>query len=92
MDQATASREVIVGLEEGLHMTPLTTLTLLAAKFSSQITIHKNDLAVDAKSMLDLLSLMAEQGTRLVLKAEGSDAEEAVHAIGQLFDMNFKPV
>jgi phosphotransferase system HPr (HPr) family protein len=92
MDQTTASREVIVGLEEGLHMTPLTTLTLLAAKFSSQICIHKGDLAVDAKSMLDLLSLMAEQGTRLVVQADGSDAEEAVQAIGQLFDTNFRPV
>ena len=91
MDQTTVSREVIVGLEEGLHMTPLTTLTLLAAKFSSQISIHKNDLAVDAKSMLDLLSLMAEHGTRLVLRAEGSDAQEAVNAIGQLFDSNFRP-
>jgi phosphocarrier protein HPr len=92
MDQTTATREVIVGLEEGLHMTPLTTLTLLAAQFSSSISIHKGDLVVDAKSMLDLLSLMAEQGTHLVLKADGADANEAVSAIGQLFDTNFRPV
>lgn len=92
MDHTTASREVIVGLEEGLHMTPLTTLTLLASKYSSHISIYKDDLAVDAKSMLDLLSLMAECGTRLVLKADGTDAQEAVNAIGQLFDNNFRPV
>lgn len=72
-------------------MTPLTTLTLLAAQFSSTISIHKGDLVVDAKSMLDLLSLMAEYGTPLILRAEGSDANEAVNAIGQLFDSNFRP-
>lgn len=91
MDSSTASREVIVGLEEGLHLTPLRALTLLAEKFACDISIHKGDRKVDAKSMLDLMTLMAEHGTRLQLTAEGPDASDAIQALGELFDNNFRP-
>jgi phosphocarrier protein HPr len=91
MDSSTASREVVVGLEEGLHLTPLRALTLLAEKFSCEISIHKGDRMVDAKSMLDLMTLMAEHGTRLQLSAQGPDAPAAIQALGELFDNNFRP-
>lgn len=91
MDSSTASREVIVGLEEGLHLTPLRALTLLAEKFACDISIHKGDRKVDAKSMLDLMTLMAEHGTRLHLTADGPDAVDAIQALGELFDNNFRP-
>lgn len=92
MDQCTASRTVVVGLEEGLHLTPLRALTLLAETFSCDISIRRGDQVVDAKSMLELMSLMAVHNTELVLSANGADAEDAVKALGQLFDSNFRPV
>lgn len=91
MDSSIASREVVVGLEEGLHLTPLRALTLLAERFTCAISIHKGDRQVDAKSMLDLMTLMAEHGTRLQLTADGPDAAEAILALGELFDTNFRP-
>ena len=47
--------------------------------------------AVDAKSMYDLMTLMAEHGAQLVLIARGADATAAIQAIGDLFDCNFRP-
>jgi phosphocarrier protein HPr len=91
MDSSIVSREVVVGLEEGLHLTPLRALTLLAEKFACSISIRKGDRLVDAKSMLDLMTLMAEHGTRLQLLADGPDAQEAILALGELFDNNFRP-
>jgi phosphotransferase system HPr (HPr) family protein len=91
MDSSTVSREVTVGLEEGLHLTPLRSLTLLAEKFTCEIFILKGDRKVDAKSMLDLMTLMAEHGTQLVLSAQGPDAAAAIQALGELFDNNFRP-
>lgn len=91
MDSSIISREVVVGLEEGLHLTPLRSLTLLAEKFTCEISIHKGDRQVDAKSMLDLMTLMAEHGTLLILSAEGPDAQAAIQALGELFDSNFRP-
>ena len=92
MDSMTASREVVVGLEEGLHLTPLRALTLLAEQFTCDISIRKGDRDVDAKSMFDLITLMAEFGTPLMLTAKGPDAAAAVKALGDLFDSNFRPV
>lgn len=91
MDSSVFSREVVVGLEEGLHLTPLRALTLLAEKFTCSVCIQKGDRQVDAKSMLDLMTLMAEFGTRLQLIADGPDAEDAICALGDLFDNNFRP-
>ena len=91
MDPSTISREVVVGLEEGLHLTPMRAVTLLAEQFACEISIHKGDRAVDAKSMLDLMTLMAEHGTPLVLTASGPDAAAAIQALGDLFDCNFRP-
>lgn len=91
MDSSVFSREVVVGLEEGLHLTPLRALTLLAEKFACSVCIRKGDRQVDAKSMLDLMTLMAEFGTRLQLIADGPDAADAIKALGDLFDNNFRP-
>lgn len=91
MDSSTVSREVVVGLEEGLHLTPMRALTMLAEQFACEISIQKGDRTVDAKSMLDLMTLMAEHGTQLLLVARGADAAEAVQALGDLFDCNFRP-
>jgi phosphotransferase system HPr (HPr) family protein len=39
---------------------------------------------VSGRSVLSLLSLAASQGTRLVVRAEGADAEAALAALGAL--------
>jgi phosphocarrier protein HPr len=85
----TCTREVVVKLENGLHLGPSSQIVQLAQKFGSQLSIRKGEKTVDGKSMLDLLTLAAEHGTVLVLEARGPDAPQAVEAIVALFDRNF---
>jgi phosphocarrier protein len=84
------TREVVVKLENGLHLRPLSQIVKLAQKFSSEVSIRKGDRTVDGKVMLDLLTLAAEQGSVLVLEARGADAAQAVEAITSLFERNFE--
>ena len=85
----THSREVIVALEQGLHARPADLFAREARRWQSRIEVVGNAQRVDGKSILDLLTLAAEAGTRLVVEATGPDAREAVDAIGSLFDHNF---
>ncbi|MGE5194416.1 MAG: HPr family phosphocarrier protein [Deltaproteobacteria bacterium] len=87
----TCTREVVVKLENGLHLGPSSQIVQLAQKFGSELSIRKGDRTVDGKSMLDLLTLAAEHGTVLVLEARGPDALQALDAIVALFERNFAP-
>jgi len=87
--QETVSREVVVGIEQGLHARPADLVAREARKWQSRIELVAERQRADGKSILDLLTLAAEAGTRLVVEATGPDAREAVDAIGRLFDRNF---
>ena len=85
----TVTREVVVGIPEGLHARPADLLAREARRWQSRIELIGAAQRVDGKSILDVLTLAAEAGTRLVVEATGPDAEKAVEAIGRLFDRNF---
>ena len=87
--QETISREVVVGIEQGLHARPADLVAREARKCQSRIELVADRQRADGKSILDLLTLAAEAGTRLVVEATGPDARQAVDAIGRLFDRNF---
>lgn len=87
------SRNVVVGMPQGLHARPADLLAREARKWQSRIELlnaaHNNSQRVDGKSILEVLTLAAEAGTHLVVEATGPDAREAIEAIGSLFDRNF---
>lgn len=64
-------RIVTVGPEVGLHARPAAALVAAAARSPGAVRIGREDAAlVDAKSILSVLTLGAQQGQRLVLEAE----------------------
>lgn len=85
----TCARDVVVRLENGLHLGPSSQIVQLAQKFGCEFKIRKGERVVDGKSMLDLLTLAAEHGTVLSLETSGIDAAEALEAIARLFEQNF---
>ncbi len=87
--EETVSREVIVANSQGLHARPADLLAREARRWQSRIELVADSQRVDGKSILDVLTLAAEAGTRLVVEATGPDAREALEAIGSLFDRNF---
>lgn len=83
------TREVTVGSPQGLHARPADLVAREARRWQSRIEFVGNSQRADGKSILDLLSLAAAEGTRLIIEATGPDADEALAAIGRLFEQNF---
>lgn len=73
----------------GLHARPAAELVKLAGTFSSEILVGKGDLEVNGKSIMGVLMLAAEQGTELVIRADGIDAAEAIEALCGLIERGF---
>ena len=81
--------EVTVQNSAGFHVRDASLVCKTAMKFNSQLRLHKGGAVADCKSCLDLLSLMAPQGTELVLTAEGDDEQAATNEIVKLFNVKF---
>jgi phosphocarrier protein HPr len=86
---ARVESKVMLSNKMGLHARPSTQIATTASRFSSDIHIGKDDMVVDAKSVLELLMLAAECGTELTVAAEGPDAKEAVAALVELVKGRF---
>ncbi|WP_245587858.1 HPr family phosphocarrier protein [Desulfovibrio inopinatus] len=84
------SVQVCVINDQGLHARPAARLAQEAQKFKSMITLCQADTEVDAKSILDILTLAAGQGSNLELRAEGDDASEALDHLSEMFKNRFR--
>jgi phosphotransferase system HPr (HPr) family protein len=69
---------------QGLHIRVATALVGLARRFRSSITLEKNGVTADARSMLALLMLAAQKGSRILVTAVGEDEVEALAAVEHL--------
>jgi len=87
--EATLTREVVVANSQGLHARPADMLAREARKWQSRIELVADAQRADGKSILEVLTLAAEAGTRLVVEATGPDAQQALEAIGSLFERGF---
>lgn len=74
----------IVANDKGLHTRPSTELVKCATHFKSQVNLICDDVSVNAKSLLGILTLAASRGTRIEIEARGDDALEAVTQIIEL--------
>ncbi len=82
-------REILIANKLGLHARASAKLTKLASEFDSDIWLGKGTRRVNAKSIMGVMMLAAGQGTRLVLEADGADAEQALDALHALVQDKF---
>ena len=73
----------------GIHARPAAEIVKLASKFNSNITISRDDLEVNGKSIMGVMMLAAECGSTVDLKADGADAEQALNALDKLIQDGF---
>jgi phosphocarrier protein HPr len=73
----------------GLHARPAAKLVGVSSEYKSRIFFERDGQEVDGKSVLDVLTLACPQGSRVTVKAEGSDASEAIEALGRVIDGKF---
>jgi phosphocarrier protein HPr len=82
--------DIVVQHKVGLHARPAALFVQTAKKFKSDIVVRKDDREANAKSILSILTLGANQGAVLTLKATGEDEEMAVQALVELVKNNFE--
>jgi len=82
-------RKVKILNKLGIHARPAAEIVKAAGKFKSSITIIRDDLEVNAKSIMGVMMLAAESGATVTLRATGDDAEAALETIAAVIASRF---
>ena len=83
----SAEAEIVNKL--GLHARASAKLTQVASRFGAEVWLSRDGRRVNAKSIMGVMMLAAGKGARLVIEAEGADAEQAMDAIVALIAGRF---
>ena len=89
---ASVSRKTTICNTAGLHARPAMAFVDTANRFESRVTVFKGGdepVTADGKSVLEMIGLLAPQGTLLQIDADGTDAEHAVAALTELVESKF---
>ncbi len=74
----------------GIHARPASLIAQMANKFESEISLEKDSIVVNAKSIMGLITMAAGYNTTITLKVEGPDEQDAANAIEKLFEGKFE--
>lgn len=85
-------KEVIVKNRAGIHTRPAALIVKLAAKYKSEIFLVRDGYSINAKSIIGVMTLAAEQGARITLSVDGIDEIQATNDIAELFDTGFNEI
>jgi len=88
-DAVFLRRTVTVVNDQGLHFRPCQLIAMAAQQHQGTVVLSRGGTRADAKSLLELLTLAAEKGTSLELEVTGSDANQVVEKVSDLFNKGF---
>ncbi len=71
-------KEIIVKNKQGLHARPAALFVQIANKYEAEISVKKEDEEVNGKSIMGILLLGAEKDSKILIIADGVDANEAI--------------
>lgn len=81
--------DLVIQNRLGLHARAAAQLVRLLEQYQAEVQLVKNGQAVDARSVLSLLTLECPMGTSITVKARGDDASSALAAIVELIQNKF---
>lgn len=73
----------------GLHARAAAAFVKVSNRYQSEITVLKDGISVNGKSIMGVLMLAAAKDTNVDIKAIGDDAEDAIEALGKLIEDKF---
>lgn len=83
------SRKFIIKNRLGLHARAAAQLVQTANQFVAEVTLQKEDVEVNGKSIMGILLLAAPKGTEVAVTVDGSDEERAMTVIADLIEDGF---
>ncbi len=87
-----AERSVQITNRNGLHARPAAEIVKAASRFQSEITLVREELEVNGKSIMGVMMLAAECGSTVTVRATGPDEEMALESITDLIHRGFGEV
>ena len=82
-------KEIEVVNRAGIHTRPASMIVKTSAKYKSDVYLMRDGFSINAKSIIGVMTLAAEQGAKLLIRADGPDENEAVENLAQLFADGF---
>ncbi len=86
MERVVCETQVQIKNAEGLHMRPAMQFVDVANRFECDITVSNDENNVDGKSIMQMSMLAATYGTKLKIRAEGADAQQAINELQKLVE------
>ena len=83
-------KEVVVNSDACIHARPAMMIVREAMKYPCDITLIKDNVEADGKSIMSVLGLAIISGSRLVIRADGEGAPELVDYIIKLIENDFR--
>jgi phosphotransferase system HPr (HPr) family protein len=80
---------IVIQNRLGLHARACSVFVKEAARFACHITLARDGLEVNGKSILGVMMLAAERGAELLLKTDGSDEKQAMDALVKVVNDKF---
>jgi phosphocarrier protein len=87
--QEPIERIFVIGNKLGLHARPAAVFVQTANRFEASVEVQKEDLKIDGKSIMGIMTLAAEMGSSITVRATGKDAPAAMEALAKLIESNF---
>lgn len=82
-------REVAIVNKAGMHTRPASAIVKIAAKYEAEFYISKDGFEVNGKSIIGVMTLAAEQGSKLILKFDGEDESALADEMIAFFEDGF---
>ncbi|MCK4312267.1 MAG: HPr family phosphocarrier protein [Candidatus Cloacimonetes bacterium] len=82
-------KTIVIVNKLGMHARPATLIVKAASKYRSDFRIIKEDMEINGKSIMGVMTLAAEYGSELELVADGVDEEFLIKEIAELFVSKF---
>lgn len=79
-------KTILVKSTVGLHASLAAKVVQAASKYNVDINLHYNDMIVDVKSILGLMSLAIPSGENVKVVATGDEAEAAINDIAEILE------
>ena len=82
-------KEITIINRLGLHARPAAMFVRIASRYRSEVWVEKEGEQINGKTIMGLMMLAAGQGSKLLIRCEGPDADKAMQEIEELINQRF---
>lgn len=84
-------QRVVIQNPEGLHLRPAAAVAQAAHRFDAEVTLIRGDVRANARSVMDMFLLLAEQGAEIEIEVRGPEADGALTALVDILSSPVPP-